>query len=77
MMSGKSVMVKLIEYCLSNVNDAQRDRLQNHDRIREYPCLEHCGICCDHAFLVIDGSLVSCQSHEQLLAKHAENGDRV
>lgn len=70
-------MVDSIEYCLCNVDDDQRDRLQNLDCTREYTCLEHCGICCGEAFLVVDGTVVRGESHEQLLSSRVASGGVV
>lgn len=68
------MMTNVIEYCLCNVDDEQRDHLQNLDCVREYTCLEHCGICCDEAFLVVDRTVVRGEDHEQLISIHAANG---
>lgn len=45
----------MIEYCLSNVDDATRRRLRAHEDAVESPCLEHCGLCRRESFLVVDG----------------------
>lgn len=58
-------MTRVIEYCLSNVDDERRDRLRHLDRTREYTCLEHCGICCREPFLVVDGTVVRDEEAKQ------------
>lgn len=67
-------MVELIEYCLCNVNDEHRTRLRELDISREFTCLEHCGICCQESFLVVDGTVVREADHEQLVAAHLADG---
>lgn len=67
-------MTDLIEYCLCNVADDQRDRLRTLECAREFTCLEHCGICREESFLVVDRTVVRGEDHERLLSTRAANG---
>lgn len=52
-------MPPTVEYCLSS-HDADLDSLWDEcdADLRERRCLEHCGICRDRSFAVVDGDLV-------------------
>ncbi|WP_135820451.1 DUF1450 domain-containing protein [Halostella litorea] len=57
----------MIEYCLTNVDGAARDRLAARDDTREAACLDRCGRCYAGPFLVVDGRVVTGESHAAVL----------
>jgi uncharacterized protein YuzB (UPF0349 family) len=63
-------MTECIEACVSNVDHQTRSQLSDADvSTSVYPCLEHCGRCYREPFLVVDGELVTGESHGALLAE--------
>lgn len=64
----------MIEYCLDNVDSADREALLNAGtEVREKPCLDLCGFCYDHAFLLVEGQEIAAgEDHLQLLERHVE-----
>lgn len=63
-------MTDRIEYCLGNA-----DRL-DHPRAEGRLCLQHCGLCHESAFLLVDGEPIAGESHETLLADAISASDR-
>lgn len=61
-------MVTTIEACACNIDADCRDALAaTSATARIYPCLDHCGICHRHPFLVLDGVLQQGNDHEAIL----------
>lgn len=55
-----SDMLPTVECCISNRNQDLRSVLDRDDvEFRERRCLEHCGICRNGSFAVVDGRLVT------------------
>lgn len=53
-------MSSIVEYCISSCeSDELRDADAEDVDFRDRRCLEHCGICRDRPFAVVDGDLVS------------------
>jgi uncharacterized protein YuzB (UPF0349 family) len=52
-------MPSTVEYCLSSCGAESLRNVESSDiDIRERRCLEHCGVCRDRAFAVVDGRVV-------------------
>lgn len=63
-------MTECIEACVSNVDRQTRSRLSDADvSTSVYPCLEHCGRCYREPVLIVDGELVTGESHATLLTE--------
>ena len=61
-------MTECIEACVSNIDGQVRRRLDELDTSTVVaPCLEHCGRCYREPFLVVDGELVTDESHAEIL----------
>jgi uncharacterized protein YuzB (UPF0349 family) len=61
-------MATPIEYCLTNVSRATRERLRESPATtREHRCLQRCGRCRTQAFLVVDGTVETGRGHDELL----------
>lgn len=74
-MTVAPVSTGVIEYCLSNVEDASRRRLAAREDAVEAPCLEHCGICRREPFVIADGEFVrGGEPVAELLAAEGESG---
>lgn len=54
-------MPDIIEYCLGNVDSV------DHPRAEGRLCLQHCGLCNESPFLLIDGEIQVGDSHVDLL----------
>jgi len=65
-------MIDVIEinYCLSNIEPETRPLLhQSHFHPIEDFCLGRCGYCEAGAFLVVDGEVVTGESHREIIRK--------
>jgi uncharacterized protein YuzB (UPF0349 family) len=61
-------MATPIEYCLTNVSRATRERLRACPATtREHRCLQRCGRCRTAPFLVVDGAVETGDDHDDLL----------
>jgi uncharacterized protein YuzB (UPF0349 family) len=59
-----------INYCLSNIEPETRPLLhQPHFHPIEDFCLGRCGYCEAGAFLVVDGKVVTGESHSEIIEK--------
>ena len=63
-------MPNCIQYCLSNT-----DRV-DHPDAKGYLCLQHCGLCYESPFIVVDGETYVGESDEHLLAMVTGSDDR-
>lgn len=69
-------MTPYVEYCRTNVDVTARTRLGTLDAtVVEKPCLRRCGVCHVDPFLVVDGEPRRSESHEQLVATLADEGE--
>lgn len=60
----------VINYCLRNVSPETRALLRHsHFKVIEDFCLHRCGNCYDGPFLVVEGHLVTGDSHQMILEK--------
>jgi uncharacterized protein YuzB (UPF0349 family) len=65
----RDAQLRLVEYCVANVTPSQRARLDDADvRTRSVGCLDRCGTCRRHRFLVVDGTVVVDQERVRQLA---------
>ncbi|MBX0296955.1 DUF1450 domain-containing protein [Haloarcula nitratireducens] len=63
-------MTECIEACVSNIDSEVRNRLEKLDTSTVVaPCLEHCGRCYREPLLVVDGELITGDSHAELLKR--------
>lgn len=66
----RSARPRLVEYCVANVTQSQRARLDDADvRTRSVGCLDRCGTCHRSRFLVLDGTVVVDDEHISRLAE--------
>lgn len=59
-----------INYCLQNIDPATRALLRTcgHSVIEDV-CLQRCGRCYDGPYLVVNGAVVTGESHQEILEK--------
>jgi len=58
-----------VECCLSNVSGDARSLLHESEHtVRETLCLDRCGECYRHPFLVVDGELWTGDAHRDIIA---------
>lgn len=61
-------MVNLIEYCLGNVTEKERQVLRDSSiPTRECRCLDHCGDCFEGGFVVKDGEMCTGDDYESVM----------
>lgn len=68
-------MPPIVEYCLSGCDADLQSEIDSADgESRERRCLEHCGICRDRSFAVVDGRLVSEPELSSAIAALSDTG---
>ncbi len=61
-------MPAVIEYCIGNVSDSTRSRLESlPGEAVEKPCLERCGRCFTGSLLVVDGTPTYAETMNELI----------
>ncbi|MFC5464334.1 YuzB family protein [Lederbergia graminis] len=66
-------MNPIIEFCISNLGSGGYEALQILEEdpdldIVEYGCLDHCGLCGETLYALVNGDVVTAETPENLIA---------